>query len=125
LPGFDRAFSGLIQDLDNRGLLNDTLVLVMSEMGRTPKLEGDGRGHWGYAHTNLFAGAGVKRGNVIGKTDAIGARVKERPVTAKDVLATIYHLLGVDPQTTFTDRRGRPVPLVPYGDVIREMLGSS
>jgi hypothetical protein len=94
----------------------------MSEMGRTPKLQGDGRGHWGYAYTNLFAGGGVARGNVVGKTDAIAARVVERPLTAKDVLATIYHLVGIDPHTTVVDRQDRPVPLVPYGDVVPEML---
>jgi hypothetical protein len=125
LPGLDLAFSGLIQDLETRGMLDETLVLVMSEMGRTPRLEGNGRGHWGYAYTNLFAGAGVTRGNVIGKTDAIAGKVVERPLTAKDVLATIYHLLGIDPHMTLTDRMNRPVPLIPYGDVIPEMLAWS
>lgn len=122
LPGFDLAFSGLLNDLEARGLLDETLVCVMSEMGRTPKLEGDGRGHWGYAYANCFAGGGVARGRVVGKTDRIAARVVERPLTAKDVLATAYHLAGIDPHTTLTDRLGRPVPLVPYGDVIPEML---
>jgi hypothetical protein len=124
LPGLDLAFSALIHDLEDRGLLDETLVLVMNEMGRTPKLEngGDGRGHWGRAYTNFFAGGGVARGNVVGKTDSIGGTVIEQPLTAKDVLATVYHLLGVDPHTTLTDRQNRPVPLVPYGDVIREML---
>jgi hypothetical protein len=91
-------------------------------MGRTPKLEGDGRGHWGRAYTNFFAGGGMARGRVIGKTDAIGAVPVERPVSAKDILASIYHLIGIDPHTTLTDRLNRPVPLVPYGDVVREML---
>jgi hypothetical protein len=122
LPGLDFAFSGLIHDLEARGLLGETLVCVMSEMGRTPRLQGDGRGHWGYAYTNLFAGGGIARGNVVGKTDAIAARVVERPLTAKDMLATIYHLLGIDPHTTIADRQNRPVPLVPYGDVVPEML---
>jgi hypothetical protein len=122
LPGLDLAFSGLINDLEARGLLDETLVCVMNEMGRTPKLEGDGRGHWGYAYTNFFAGGGVARGRVVGKTDRIAARVVERPLTAKDVLATVYHLAGIDPHMTLTDRLNRPVPLVPYGDVIPEML---
>lgn len=122
LPGLDLAFASLIQDLESRGMLDETLVLVMSEMGRTPKLEGNGRGHWGRAYTNFFAGGGVACGRVIGKTDAVGGAVTERPLSAKDVLATIYHLLGVDPHTTVTDRLHRPWPLVPYGDVIREML---
>lgn len=123
LPGLDLAFSGLIRDLENRGLLDDTLVLLMSEMGRTPKLQGDGRGHWGRAYTNVFAGAGVRRGNIIGKTDKIAAEVVERPLSAKDILATLYHLLGVEPHTLLKDRFDRPLPLVPYGDVVREMLG--
>lgn len=121
LPGLDLAFSALIVDLESRGLLDDTLVLVMNEMGRTPKLEGNGRGHWGRAYSNFFAGGGIPRGKVIGKTDAIGAVPSERPVNAKDVLATLYHLLGIDPHTTITDRLNRPMPLID-GAIIREML---
>ncbi len=121
LPGLDRAFSALVLDLETRGMLDDTLVCVMNEMGRTPKLEGDGRGHWGKAYTNFFAGGGVKRGCVIGKTDKLGAQVTERPVSAKDVLATIYHLLGLDPEMTVIDRQNKPLPLV-HGEIIPEML---
>lgn len=123
LPGFDLAFSALIEDLTQRGLLDDTLVLVLSEMGRTPKLEGDGRGHWGRAYCNLMAGGGSARGRVIGKTDTIAAAPIDRPLKAKDVLATAYHLLGIDHETTLIDRQNRPVPLLPYGEVIREALG--
>lgn len=122
LPGLDLAFPALILDLEERGLLNDTLVLVMNEMGRTPRFEGEGRGHWGRAYSNFFAGAGVKRGNVIGKTDAIGGTVVDRPLTAKDILATIYHLIGIDPETALIDRLNRPVPLVHDGKVVPEML---
>jgi hypothetical protein len=121
LPGLDRAFSTLVLDLEARGMLDETLVCVMNEMGRTPKLEGDGRGHWGRAYTNFFAGGGIKRGNVIGKTDKLGASVTERPISAKDVLATIYHLVGLDPETTVIDRQNKPLPLV-HGDVVPEML---
>ena len=122
LPGFDLAFSALIEDLTQRGMLDDTLVLVLSEMGRTPKLEGDGRGHWGRAYCNLMAGGGAARGIVIGKTDSIAGTPIDRPLKAKDVLATAYHLLGIDHQTTVVDRLARPVPLLPYGEVIREAL---
>jgi hypothetical protein len=122
LPGLDLAFSALVEDLEQRGLLDETLVLVMNEMGRTPRLEGDGRGHWGRAYTNFFAGGGTARGTVVGKTDSIGAAPVERPVSAKDVLATVYHLLGIDPHATTIDRLERPVPLV-AGSVIREMFG--
>lgn len=122
LPGFDLAFSALILDLEERGLLDETLVLVMNEMGRTPRFEKEGRGHWGRAYSNLFAGAGIKRGHVVGKTDAIGGTVVDRPLTAKDILATIYHLVGVDPEATLIDRLNRPVPLVHDGRVVPEML---
>src|SRR5262249_30111277 len=122
LPGLDLAFSALIDDLEQRGLLDETLVLVLNEMGRTPRLTREGRDHWEFAYTNLMAGGGVARGSVIGKTDRIGARVIERPLSAKDVLATAYFALGIDPQTVLPDRLNRPVPLVPYGDVIREAL---
>ncbi|MBI5760146.1 MAG: DUF1501 domain-containing protein [Planctomycetales bacterium] len=122
LPGLDLAFSALIHDLEDRGLLDDTLVLVMNEMGRTPRFEGEGRGHWGRAYTNFFAGAGLKRGNIIGRTDSIAAAVADRPLTAKDILATIYHLIGIDPDSTLTDVLNRPVPLVHDGKVIPEML---
>lgn len=122
LPGFDLAFSALIDDLTQRGLLDETLVLVLGEMGRTPKLQGDGRGHWGRAYCNLLAGGGAARGKVIGKTDKIAGEPIDRPLKAKDVLATAYHLLGIDHEQTVTDKLDRPVPLLPYGDVIREAL---
>lgn len=122
LPGLDLAFSALIRDLEDRGMLDETLVLVMSEMGRTPRMEGDGRGHWGRAYTNFFAGAGLKRGAIIGRTDAIGASVAENPLSAKDILATIYHLIGINPDSTLNDRLNRPIPLVHDGKVVSEML---
>ncbi|MBY0524856.1 MAG: DUF1501 domain-containing protein [Gemmataceae bacterium] len=125
LPGLDRAFSGLVQDLDARGMLDETLVLCITEHGRTPKLSsgrGGGRDHWSQAYTNLFAGGGVARGNVVGKTDAQGGTVKDRPVSPKDILATLYHLMGVDPHTELADRTGRPMPLIGDGAVVTEML---
>ncbi len=122
LPGLDFAFSALIKDLESRGMLDDTLVLVMNEMGRTPKFEGEGRGHWGRAYSNMFVGAGIKRGNIIGKTDPIGASVADRPLTAKDILATIYHLIGINPYTTLPDKLNRPVPLAHDGKIVPEML---
>jgi hypothetical protein len=125
MPGFDMGFAGLIRDLDQRGMLDDTLVLVLSEHGRTPRLNsarGGGRDHWSEAYSCLFAGGGVARGRVVGRTDAHGARVTERPVSPKDILATTYHLLGIDPETHITDRTGRPFPLVSGADVVHEML---
>ncbi|MBA4065187.1 MAG: DUF1501 domain-containing protein [Isosphaera sp.] len=125
MPGFDRGFSGLVADLDARGMLDETLVLVLSEHGRTPKMnaaKGGGRDHWSQAYTVLLAGGGVARGKVVGKTDSIGATVADRPVSPKDLLATAYHLLGYDLETTLTDRTGRPVPLVPGGQLLRDVL---
>jgi hypothetical protein len=125
LPGLDKAFYGLIHDLDGRGLLDETLVLCVSEHGRTPTLQnvrGGGRDHWAQAYSCIFAGGGVARGRVVGKTDKHAGSVIERPVSPKDILATLYHLMGVDPQTQLLDRTGRPMPLVAEGEVVKEML---
>jgi hypothetical protein len=125
LPGLDRALAGLIADLDARGLLNETLVLCLSEHGRTPKLQnvrGGGRDHWSRCYSALLAGGGVARGRVVGRSDKIADSVAERPVSPKDILATTYHLLGIDPGLMLTDRTGRPMPLLPEGAVIPEVL---
>jgi hypothetical protein len=125
LPGLDRALAGLIQDLDARGMLDETLVLCLSEHGRTPQMQnvrGGGRDHWSRAYSAVLAGGGVARGQVVGKTDRIAGDVAERPVSPKDVLATTYHLLGIDPETTLTDRTGRPLPLLDHGNVVPEVL---
>lgn len=125
MPGFDRAFAGLVQDLDARGMLDETLVLVLSEHGRTPKINsarGGGRDHWSQAYTGILAGGGVARGNVVGKTDRIGGTVLDQPISPKDILATVYHLLGIDPETTLTDRTGRQVPVAPNARVVTELL---
>jgi len=114
----------LIADLDARGMLDDTLVLCVSEHGRTPNIQnvkGGGRDHWSQAYSCLFAGGGVARGNIVGKSDKIGGTVVDRPVSPKDILATLYHLLGIDHHTTVSDRTNRPVPLV-EGAVVHEML---
>jgi hypothetical protein len=131
-PGFDMAFDALMKDMDARGLLDETLICILSEHGRTPKMDsgvdgqgpqgGGGRGHWSTAYVNLFAGAGNKEGAVIGKTDAFGGEPEERPVSPKDVLATIYHLLGIDPHSTILDRQQRPLPLVEDGQIMHDML---
>jgi hypothetical protein len=125
MPGFDRALYGLLTDLDARGLLDETLVLVLSEHGRTPKLQnvkGGGRDHWSQCYSALMAGGGVARGRIVGKSDRIAGSVAERPISPKDVLATTYHLLGIDPETLLTDRTNRPVPLVQNASVIGEAL---
>jgi hypothetical protein len=125
LPSFDVAFSGLIRDLDERGLLDETLVVWMSEHGRSPRIAnvaGGGRDHWSRAYSIVMAGAGVGRGRVVGKSDRIGADVAENPISPKDILATILHLLGIRPETTIPDRQGRPLPLAGTGVVRHELL---
>jgi hypothetical protein len=125
LPGLDRTLSGLLVDLDRRGLLDETLVVLLSEHGRTPKLAsvpGGGRDHWSRCYSVVMAGGGVGRGRVLGRSDKIASDPVERTVSPKDILATIYHLLGVDPSTILTDHLGRPMPLVPGGEVLGEIL---
>jgi hypothetical protein len=125
LPGLDRTFSGLLIDLDRRGLLEETLVVLLSEHGRTPKLSlanGGGRDHWSRCYSVVMAGGGVARGAVVGRSDKIASDPAERRVSPKDILATIYHLLGIDPNMTITDVQGRPMALIPDSEVIREVL---
>lgn len=126
MPQFDRAYSGLLLDLEQRGLLDETLVVCLSEHGRTPKLnsaDGGGRDHWARAYSAIFAGGGIATGNVVGATDKQAGDVADRPVGPKDLLATMYHLLGIDPHTRIPDRNGRPVPLLPdSAAVVPELL---
>jgi hypothetical protein len=124
-PGFDRAFSGLLHDLDTRGLLEETLVVCLSEHGRTPTInsaKGGGRDHWSRAYSVQLAGAGVARGKIVGKTDRIAGDVVEHPVSPKDILATVYHLLGIDTETILEDRLGRPMAVMPGGTPIAGVL---
>jgi hypothetical protein len=126
LPGFDAGFASLILDLETRGLLDQTLVLVLSEHGRTPRLTnrpGAGREHWSSAYCGVLAGGGIARGRVVGRTDSIAGDVAETPVSPKDVLATALHLLGIDPHTLVADRLNRPVPVAGEGAIRREFLG--
>ncbi len=125
LPGLDRTLSGLLIDLDRRGMLDETLVCVLSEHGRTPKLStgrGGGRDHWSRCYSVVLAGGGIARGRVVGRSDKIASDPVERRVSPKDILATIYHLLGIDPATTLIDRQGRPLPLLPEGEVIADAI---
>jgi hypothetical protein len=122
LPTFDRTYASLLEDLDRTGLLDETLVVVMSEMGRTPRVVAQGgRDHWTYCYSVLLAGAGIKGGTVCGASDAHAAYVKDRPVSPADICATIYHCLGIDPDVTVNDRAGRPLA-VTAGTPVREIL---
>jgi uncharacterized protein (DUF1501 family) len=126
LPGLDRTLSGLLLDLDRRGLLDETLVVLLSEHGRTPRIQstvpGGGRDHWSRCYSVVMAGGGIARGCVIGKSDKVASDPVERRVSPKDILATIYHLLGIDPSDFISDRQGRPMPIVPNAEVLAEAL---
>lgn len=111
LPPLDQGVSALLDDLSAAGLLDDTLVMMLGEFGRTPKISNTGRDHWAPCFSGLFAGAGVHGGQVIGRSDAIGAYPSTTPYSPDDVGATVYHVLGIDPEAEVRDRQGRPVQL--------------
>lgn len=123
LPGFDQTFSALMEDLDQRGLLDETLVVVTSEMGRTPTVNRNGgRDHWTFCYSTVLAGAGIRGGSIYGESDAQAAYVKSNPVSTADLCATIYSLLGIDPEFRVPDKTGRPVEIAHGGRVIQEIL---
>jgi len=123
LPPFDASFSTLLTDLSDRGLLERTLVVVMGEIGRTPLINNNaGRDHWEFCYTVLFAGGGTKPGYIHGSSDRRGAYPSNNPVTASDIVATIYHALGVPPDLDIYDRLNRPMLLNPEGTAVREVF---
>ena len=129
LPDFDRAYAALLDDLHQRGLLNDTLVVVTSEMGRQPKIGdprsggvgGAGRDHWSDVFSIIMAGGGLKSGQIIGTSNSRGEVPHDRPVHYNDVLATMYHQLGV-PTDRVHYHDGRPVPVLYSGQPIHELI---
>jgi hypothetical protein len=126
LPLFDHLFTTLVQDLDQRGLLDEVLVLAMGEFGRTPLMgtqgSTDGRDHWPVVMSMAMAGGGFRHGQVIGATENDGGRIKERPVTPGDLAATIYHHMGVPLDATYVDFSGRPRFIIENGRPIGELL---
>ncbi|MGE3315275.1 MAG: DUF1501 domain-containing protein [Planctomycetaceae bacterium] len=113
LPELDHGITNLVSDLEDRGLLDSTLVLILGEFGRTPKInEKAGRHHWEQVMSLLVAGGGMRHGQVIGATDRTGSSIKERPLGPGDLAATVFHHLGIDPHGYWTNPRGRPTPLV-------------
>jgi len=123
IPKLDQALASLLADLDERGLLAETLVLVMGEFGRTPKLNtAGGRDHWPRAFSVLLAGAGVRGGQAVGRTDSRGESPADRPVTPADLARTVYTLLGIDPDREFRTADGRPVKVAAGGVTIPECL---
>lgn len=124
-PGLDHGFATLYEDLRDRGMLEDTAIVVLSEHGRTPRMQnvpGGGRDHWSRAYSALFAGAGFAQGRVIGRTDRIGGDVLENAFSPKDVVATLFYVLGIDPGREIHDRVGRPYLVGGIGRVREELL---
>ena len=124
IPGFDQAYSALLSDLDERGLLDETLVVAVGEMGRTPKANAAwGRGHWSYCFPCVLAGAGVRGGTTFGASDKEAAYPKDCPVSPEELAATIYWALGIDPDVRLPDTQGRPVQVVEDGRPLKELFG--
>jgi len=123
IPGFDQAFSAVVEDLDDRGLLDETLVVAVGEIGRTPRPNATwGRGHWSYCFPAVLAGAGIRGGIAYGRSDKDAAYPVEHPTSPEDLAATIYASLGIDPELRLPDQQGRPVPILEGGRPLRELF---
>ncbi len=123
LPGLDQTYSALMQDMEERGLLDETLVIMLSEMGRTPRINGNaGRDHWTFCYSCLFAGAGIRGGTVYGASDSQAGYVQDKPVSNSDVVATVYQCLGIDPEMRVPDHTGRPISISQNGEPIWDIL---
>ncbi len=127
LPGLDLSLTALLADLESRGLLDETLVVAIGEMGRTPKFENrgasDGRDHWSYCFPCILAGGGIRGGIAYGKSDKDAAWPIENAVTCEDLACTIYEALGIDPHRFIPDKLGRPVPLIDGGRALTQLFG--
>jgi hypothetical protein len=123
MPDLDKAFAGLIRDLDDRGMLDSTLVLITSEFGRTPKVNaGGGRDHWPRVFSIVMAGGGIQRGQIYGASDGLAAEPKDNPLSVEDYVTTVYHLLGIDARKALMSPGDRPQPIVAGGKVARGLL---
>jgi uncharacterized protein (DUF1501 family) len=127
LPGLDQGLSALLDDMTDSGLLDETLVFVAGEMGRTPKFQNrgsqDGRDHWSYCFPCLFAGAGTRGGTVYGQSDKNAAYPNTHPVSPGDLAATIYESLGIAPDLRIPNAVGQPIPLVESGQPLSALFG--
>lgn len=131
-PIYDQAVTALVEDIYNRGLDRKVMLVVTGEFGRTPRLNSQigtqtgisqpGRDHWPQAMSMLLAGGGMRTGQVVGSTNAKGEEPKERPLTPNDLWATVYRHLGIDWTQSFLDHSGRPMPILPFGEPISELL---
>lgn len=124
MPAFDHAFAGLIADLEQRGLLDSTLVMVTSEFGRTPKVnENAGRDHWARVYSQVLAGGGIARGQIYGSSNATASEPDSDPVTVENYLATVYHQLGINAEDRLLAPGGRPIDIVRDGKVVEGLIG--
>jgi len=129
LPAMDNAVGSLVDDLDVRGMLDSTVVVVMGEFGRTPRINQGlagidpkpGRDHWGDVMSVMVAGGGFAQGRIIGSSNARGEVPKDRPVSPQDLIVTLYRQMGLDPETSFQNRAGRPISIGSTGQVIQEL----
>jgi hypothetical protein len=123
LPNFDAGYASLIEDLYQRGRLDNTMVIVWGEFGRTPRINATaGRDHWSNVFSVVMAGGGLKKGVVVGESDARAEFPKERPISPQDVLATMYHKLGIQTDKTYTNEADRPVEILNVGEPIQEII---
>jgi uncharacterized protein (DUF1501 family) len=123
LPAFDQAFAMLINDLEQRGLLNSTLVVVSSEFGRTPKINATGgRDHWPKVFSVVMAGGGIKRGSIYGSSDATASEPDEHPLSVEDFATTIYHQLGIVAEKELMAPGARPIEIVDGGKLVKELI---
>ncbi len=123
LPIIDNAIASLVDDLDVRGMLDSTIVMVMGEFGRTPRVNGSaGRDHWGNVMSVLVAGGGCTGGRIIGASNSKGETPQDRPIRPQDLTVTLYRRLGIDPQLAFTNNAGRPIPIGSDGQAIEDLF---
>jgi len=123
LPVLDRAMSALFEDLEQRGLIEDTAVMWMGEFSRTPRINGNtGRDHWARSWSVVVGGAGMNGGIAVGKTNEDGTRVDTEPYTSQDVMASVCKSLGISLETTFTSKSGRPMKIANSGKIIKELF---
>jgi uncharacterized protein (DUF1501 family) len=123
LPPLDQALAALISDLDSRGLLDSTLIMVTSEFGRTPKINASaGRDHFARVYSTMLAGGGIKRGLIHGASDATASEPEENPVTIEDLMTTVYHQLGINADKELMAPGGRPIEIVDGGKVVKDLI---
>jgi uncharacterized protein (DUF1501 family) len=123
MPAFDQAFASLIRDLERTGLLDSTLVMISSEFGRTPKINGTaGRDHWPKVFSIVLAGGGIRKGHVYGASDATASEPETDPLTVEDLATTVYHQLGINADKELMAPGNRPIEICDGGKVIKELI---